>query len=331
MTDSEKSRLGRGLNALLGGKDDVGEKSELEEINIERIEPNPHQPRQDMGEEELEELSHSIAENGVLQPVILTPAEEGYYLVAGERRWRAAKMAGLERLPAVIRDIDEEQMMELALVENIHRQDLNPLEEARAYRRLQEEFELTQAELASRLGRSRSAISNTMRLLNLDSRVQEYVSRETLSAGQARALAGLEEEEKQRKAAERVIEDGMNVRQAEEYVSSLKQEGDSKQEIPPDGKSGDNEDDVLDELDRFSRQLDEIEKSEDGEESPADGDLISSVEEEARLRQGERLCRRLKELLEFSLELVEKGESWQLQIEIESMEGLEELIARLEE
>lgn len=323
MNEKNKSRLGRGLDALLGNKNN--REGELQNINLERIEPNPYQPREDIGEDKLNELAQSIEKNGVLQPVILTPTEEGFYLVAGERRWRAAKMADLDRIPAIVKNIDRDQMMELALIENIHRQDLNPLEEARAYKQLQEEFELTQAELASRLGRSRSSISNSLRLLQLDSGVQKFVSRETLSAGQARAIAGLDSDEEQLAAAEKIIEEDMSVREAEQYISELKSDKEDR-EI----KAG-AEEKVLDELDRISEEVERVEENQIEEED----ELLSDIADEALAdKRGKRL-KNLKEelegILQAPLKLEARGNTWQLKIELNGVEQLKRLIERLED
>ena len=322
MNEESKSRLGRGLDALLGGRDDT--EGELRQINLERIEPNPYQPRDDMEDEELKELAASIEENGVLQPVILTPASEseGYRLVAGERRWRAARLAGLETIPAVIRDIDREEMMEVALIENIHREDLNPLEEARAYEGLREEFDMTQAELASRLGRSRSAISNTLRLLQLTEEVQEHVSRETLSAGQARALAGLSSPEDQIKAAKKVIDQDMSVREAEELAAEIKTE---KTDAV---KAGDSEEDVLQELDKLSEEIEEAERA--GREKE-DEELLSSLEEKAIKRRVQELEAELKEIFQAPLSLRSDDQSWHLEVQLEKIEEIEDIIARLKD
>ncbi len=322
MNEESKSRLGRGLDALLGGRDDT--EGELRQINLERIEPNPYQPREDMEDEELKELAASIEENGVLQPVILTPASEseGYRLVAGERRWRAARLAGLETIPAVIRDIDREEMMEVALIENIHREDLNPLEEARAYEGLREEFDMTQAELASRLGRSRSAISNTLRLLQLTEEVQEHVSRETLSAGQARALAGLSSPEDQIKAAKKVIDQDMSVREAEELAAEIKTE---KTDAV---KAGDSEEDVLQELDKLSEEIEEAERA--GREKE-DEELLSSLEEKAIKRRVQELEAELKEIFQAPLSLRSDDQSWHLEVQLEKIEEIEDIIARLKD
>ncbi|SDM06097.1 ParB/RepB/Spo0J family partition protein [Halarsenatibacter silvermanii] len=324
MNEEKKSRLGRGLDALLGSKGEHDQ--ELKDINLERIEPNPYQPRDNAAaEEELEELAESVRENGILQPVILTTSGEGYYLVAGERRWRAARKAGLERIPALVRDLDQDKMMELALIENIHRKDLNPLEEARAYKQLLEELDLTQAELSSRLGRSRSSISNSLRLLKLPLEVQEYVSRETLSAGQARTLAGIDSKDQQIKAAEKIMEEKMSVRETEKYVSRLKKSAE---------ESGERKDKELLNIDRLSQKV-KTETSEPGEQLDEDEiDVRHSdggVEDKSRQVRRSSLEKQLSRMLPLEIKIKEDEESWQLHIKADSLDQLENLLQKFEE
>lgn len=210
--------LGRGLDALIPQA--VSEESS-NEIAVDQIKPNKFQPRRVFDEEVLGELSQSIQQYGVLQPVIVRKTLAGYELVAGERRWRASQKAGLKSIPAIIREYTDAEMTEIALIENLQRENLNPIEEGMAYRRLMEEFGLTQEEVARKIGRSRSLIANTIRLLNLPSVVQEYVSRGTLSMGQARPLLSLENEELQREAADMIIAEGLSARDAEELVKKF--------------------------------------------------------------------------------------------------------------
>ena len=206
--------LGRGLTSLIpGGRDDSPR-----EIPLDRIERNPYQPRQQVDDTDLEALSASIAEHGVLQPVLVTQVPGGYQLLAGERRVRAAQMAGLERVPAVVRSADEQDRLELALVENLQRSDLNSMDEARAFRQLSDEFGLTQEEIAGRMGRSRPAIANTLRLLDASPSVQVAVAEGRISEGHARALLGLPTAEAQDEALAAVLERGLSVRQAELLV-----------------------------------------------------------------------------------------------------------------
>lgn len=189
-------------------------------MDVTHIVPNRFQPRRTFGEEALEELATSIAEVGVLQPLIVTPRSDGdgWELISGERRWRAAQRAGLARVPVVVREVDEREMLEIALIENLQREDLDPIEEARGYRQLLEEFGLTQAELAGRVGRSRPAVANALRLLELPEPVRKRVEEGALSAGHARTLLGLEDRERIVEIAQRVIDRGLSVRQLERLV-----------------------------------------------------------------------------------------------------------------
>lgn len=207
-----KRALGMGLEALLP---DVSADDEVREIDIERIVANPYQPRRVFNEEALAELTTSIKEHGVIQPIIVRGKGDGFQVVAGERRLRASKAAGLTRIPAVIRDYSETQMMEIALVENIQRSDLNPIEEAAAMQRLMNEFGLTQEKMAERVGRSRPYVSNMLRILSLPDDVKDYVSRGTLTMGHARALLALGDVEAIRRAAQRIVNEKLSVRDAE--------------------------------------------------------------------------------------------------------------------
>ncbi|HOC07149.1 MAG: ParB/RepB/Spo0J family partition protein [Bacillota bacterium] len=205
-----KRALGRGLGALIPGADDTPPS----EVPLADIIPNPHQPRRNFDQQALEELAQSISEHGLLQPIVVRPHFGQYQLVAGERRFRAAKIAGLTSIPAVIMELTDRQLAEISLVENLQREDLNPLEEAHAYSRLLDEFNLTQEVLARRIGKSRSAIANTLRLLNLAPPVQAMVADGSLSPGHARTLLSLEAEE-QLQAAEKIVQQGLTVRAAE--------------------------------------------------------------------------------------------------------------------
>lgn len=214
---TRRTGLGRGLAALIPPGEDV--RASLIEVDIESITPNPHQPREVFDDEELEGLAASIKDVGLLQPVVVRQREEhGYDLIAGERRVRAAKLAGLERLPAIVRHTEDADLLKEALVENIHRVQLNPLEEAAAYRQLLDDFGFTQEELATSLGRSRPSITNAMRLLSLPSAIQRRVAAGVLSAGHARAVLGLAEASEQEALAERIVSEGLSVRATEEYV-----------------------------------------------------------------------------------------------------------------
>ena len=209
--------LGRGLGALLGEfPEETREKSPYQLLPIYKIEPNPDQPRQDFDEEALQDLSESIALHGVIQPLTVRETGSGYYqIIAGERRWRAARMAGLNDIPAVIIEADNRKAAELALIENLQRQDLNPVEEALGYQSLIDGFGLTQEEAAKQVGKSRPAVTNALRLLSLSREVLVKVRSGDLSAGHARAILALKDEKKQAQAAQKICALGLSVRQAE--------------------------------------------------------------------------------------------------------------------
>jgi ParB family chromosome partitioning protein len=209
--------LGRGLSALLA--DSLAQGDELLEVDIDLIEPNPDQPRYHFNETKLEELAQSIKANGLVQPILLRRIASGrYQIVAGERRWRAAQRAGLHKVNAVIRSIPDAKLLELALIENIQRAELNPIEEALAYQRLIQTLGLTQDEVAQRVGKDRSSIANYLRLLNLPAKIQKMLEEEQLSMGHARALLGLKSEEEQLKLAEDIIAGKLSVRDTEQAV-----------------------------------------------------------------------------------------------------------------
>jgi ParB family chromosome partitioning protein len=213
------SGLGRGLAALIPQRTaDPGPT----EVPLARIRPNPLQPRRRMGEAELEALAASIAEHGVLLPILVTQTLDGYQIVAGERRFRAAQLAGLERIPVVIRQVADRDQLELALVENLQREDLNPLEEAHAFRQLIDDFGMTQEDVAARVGRARSTVANTLRLLDLNERVQALVVEGHLSEGHARAIGGLAPEQQSR-VADVVMERELSTRETEELVRRLRE------------------------------------------------------------------------------------------------------------
>lgn len=217
---ARRSGLGKGLGALIPTEPDP-EESVFREIDISHIVPNPYQPREHFDEATLTSLAASIAEVGVVQPVIVRKALEGYEIVAGERRWRAAQRAGLRNVPALVRDADDRGALEAAVVENVHRQDLNALEEAAAYRQLMDDFGLTQSDVAARVGRSRSTVANTVRLLNLIPAVQRFVVEGHLSAGHGRALLTLEDEAVQQALAEEVVREGLTVRETERRAAEI--------------------------------------------------------------------------------------------------------------
>ena len=218
--------LGKGLGALLGDFEEVtSEKSPYQLLPLHKIEPNRSQPRQDFDEEELEALAESISLHGIIQPLTVRELESGYYqIIAGERRWRAARLAKLSEVPAVVIEADDRKAMELALIENLQRQDLNPVEEALGYRSLMEDYGLTQEEAANRVGKSRPAVANALRLLNLCPEVLEKVREGARSAGHARAVLSLKTEKKQKEAAQKIAALGLSVRQAELLCKNMDKE-----------------------------------------------------------------------------------------------------------
>ena len=225
---ARKKGLGRGLDELLSGSqvDDAFSAPApggIEQVALDEIEPNPFQPRDSVAESNLEELVASIREHGVLQPVILRRKDDGYKLIAGERRWRASRRAGLERVPAIVRDVTDDDALTLALVENVQRQDLNPVEKARAFREMADRFNLTQEEIATRTGKDRSTIANFMRLLELPDQVLELVSGGAISMGHARALAGMKSAKLQMRLCERIVRDDLSVRDTERMVAERRQ------------------------------------------------------------------------------------------------------------
>ncbi|MDQ3966614.1 MAG: ParB/RepB/Spo0J family partition protein [Actinomycetota bacterium] len=209
--------LGRGLSALISGGDSVGG-LRFEEVPVSAIRPSAYQPRRNFSEESIKELAASIREVGILQPLVIRSTEAGFELIAGERRLRAAKEAGLDRVPVLIRQAEQSESMEMALVENLQREDLNPLETAAAYQALMDGFGFTKDKLARRLGKSRAAVTNTLRLTRLPPSIREMVLAEKLSEGHARALLGLEMEERMLRVAERVQAEKLSVRKTEELV-----------------------------------------------------------------------------------------------------------------
>ncbi len=218
----EKKVLGKGLKALIGEPEEFAryETMSWDRLMLDEIEPNPLQPRENFDEEKLAELVSSIKVNGVLQPIIVRKVGAKYQIIAGERRWRAAQMADLMSIPAIIREATDQEMLKIALIENLQRQDLSPIEEANAYKSLIDEFSLTQDILAHYVGKDRSTIANTLRLLGLPKEIQGLVSRGTLSMGHARALLPLTDPAAQAELANRAIKDGLSVRQVERLVRS---------------------------------------------------------------------------------------------------------------
>ncbi len=221
-----RQALGKGLGALLPTSDT----DTVKKIPLDQIIANPYQPRQNFDVDALNELAESIKVHGVLQPILLRKASNGYELVAGERRWRAAKIAGLSEIPALIKELDDLGMSQMALIENLQRDDLNAIEEAQAYQNLLEKFAMTQEEIANAVGKSRVAVTNTLRLLKLSAYVRENVSRETLTPGHARALLALNDEKMQNDICKNIITEGWSVRQTEEYIRKLVEETTPKKE-----------------------------------------------------------------------------------------------------
>jgi len=225
---TRRSGLGKGLGALIPVEPEPEESiSQFRQVDISEIIPNRNQPRSHFDEEALTSLAASIAEIGVVQPVIVREIEQGYEIIAGERRWRAAQRAGLRRIPALLRGVDDQNALETAVVENVHRQDLNALEEAAAYRQLMDDFGLTQETVATRVGRSRSAIANTTRLLNLSPSVQRLIVEGQLSAGHGRALLSVDDEQSRETLAAEIVREGLTVRETENRASELSDQQDA--------------------------------------------------------------------------------------------------------
>ncbi|KPK66292.1 MAG: hypothetical protein AMS21_02805 [Gemmatimonas sp. SG8_38_2] len=224
----QQKRLGKGLGALLGDylPEETTESAESQQLPISELRPNPFQPRQALGRENLDELIASIRENGLLQPVVVRPVDGGgWEVVAGERRFRAVQELGWTHVPVMIRDADDRTMLVLALIENLQREDLSPLDEAHAYRRLVDEFGLTQAQVAERVGRDRSTVTNTIRLLALPKVVRNLLTDGKISAGHARALLGLEDEKRVIDLARAAAKDGLSVREVEQRVRQRRRGG----------------------------------------------------------------------------------------------------------
>ena len=226
--------LGRGLGALLGDfGDETTEKSAYQLLPIYKVEPNPDQPRQDFDEVALQELADSIEEHGIIQPLTVREMSSGYYqIIAGERRWRAARLANLSEVPVVVIEADDKKATELALIENLQRSDLNPVEEALGYQTLIRDYGLTQENAAKRVGKSRPAVANALRLLDLCPEVLEKLREGKLTAGHARAVLTLKNEKKQQEAAQKIIALGLSVRQAELLCKNMSQEPKKTQELP---------------------------------------------------------------------------------------------------
>ncbi|SFB22671.1 chromosome partitioning protein, ParB family [Acetitomaculum ruminis DSM 5522] len=238
--------LGKGLDSLIPRVEDeeekevkvnkkTSEKKDALEIEINKIEPNKKQPRKNFDEDALAELSESIKQFGLIQPIVVRKIDKGYYeIIAGERRWRASKLAGLKKVPVIIKDYNELETMEISLIENIQRQDLNPVEEALAYKNLLENFNLKQDELAERVSKSRTAVTNSLRLLNLCEKVQAMLIDEMISTGHARALIPIEDEELQYELAQKIFDEKLSVRETEKLVKRIKKGEPQKPSKTPD-------------------------------------------------------------------------------------------------
>lgn len=234
--ENKKGGLGRGLGALFEEEPQVKPAEEIEDLPLAEVRPNPYQPRKNFDEKKLAELAESIKENGVLQPIIVRRSVGGYEIIAGERRCRASELAGQATIPAIIRQFDESQMMEVAILENLQREDLTPLEEAQAYEMLQKNLGLTQEEVSKKMGKSRPYITNYLRLLTLPQKTKGLLQRGELSMGQARTLLGLKDKDRIDELAKRVVKEGMPVRKVEALVAKMNERG-QKQKKKNAGKS----------------------------------------------------------------------------------------------
>ncbi|MGO2789738.1 MAG: ParB/RepB/Spo0J family partition protein [Lactobacillus delbrueckii] len=234
--EKKKGGLGRGLGALFEEEPQVKPAEEIEDLPLAEVRPNPYQPRKNFDEKKLAELAESIKENGVLQPIIVRRSVGGYEIIAGERRCRASELAGPATIPAIIRQFDESQMMEVAILENLQREDLTPLEEAQAYEMLQKNLGLTQEEVSKKMGKSRPYITNYLRLLTLPQKTKGLLQRGELSMGQARTLLGLKDKDRIDELAKRVVKEGMPVRKVEALVAKMNERG-QKQKKKNAGKS----------------------------------------------------------------------------------------------
>lgn len=234
--EKKKGGLGRGLGALFEEEPQVKPAEEIEDLPLAEVRPNPYQPRKNFDEKKLAELAESIRENGVLQPIIVRRSVGGYEIIAGERRCRASELAGQATIPAIIRQFDESQMMEVAILENLQREDLTPLEEAQAYEMLQKNLGLTQEEVSKKMGKSRPYITNYLRLLTLPQKTKGLLQRGELSMGQARTLLGLKDKDRIDELAKRVVKEGMPVRKVEALVAKMNERG-QKQKKKNAGKS----------------------------------------------------------------------------------------------
>jgi len=218
-----KKALGKGLEAFIPEEFGILKEDRYAEVEIEKIRPNPHQPRTQFDEASIDELARSIKETGIIQPLLVVPEEDHYKLIVGERRWRAAQRAGLRVVPVIIRNMTEDKQLEVSLIENIHREDLNPLEIAEAFERMVDQLGLTQQEVADRVGKDRASVANYIRLLKLPPEIKRFIREGKLSMGQARAILSLEDEELQKRVAFQVVEKSLSVRETEKLVQKFKE------------------------------------------------------------------------------------------------------------
>lgn len=238
---AKKGGLGKGLDSLITDKVSKTAAAKTEEknekaadgimVNINKVEPNREQPRKNFDEDALVELSESIKQFGMLQPLIVQDKKDYYEIIAGERRWRAAKLAGLKEVPVIIKNLTEQEVVEISLIENIQRENLNPIEEAMAFKRLLEEFNLKQDEVAERVSKSRTAVTNSMRLLKLDERVQQMIIDDMISTGHARALLAIDDKDEQYNLANRIFDEKLSVRDTEKLVKEIKNPKKTKEKV----------------------------------------------------------------------------------------------------
>jgi ParB family chromosome partitioning protein len=218
-----KKALGKGLGAFIPEEFGILKEDRYAEVELDKLKPNPQQPRTMFDDQSIDELARSIRETGIIQPVLVVPEEDHYKIIVGERRWRAARKAGLRSIPVIIRNILAEKQLEISLIENIHRQDLNPLDIASGFQRLHEELGLTQQEIADKVGKDRASVANYIRLLRLPEEIKRYIRENQLSMGQARAILALEEPELQLQVARQVVDKGLSVRETEKLLQRFKE------------------------------------------------------------------------------------------------------------
>jgi len=236
---ANKKKLGNSLQSLLGEAIGLETSESIKKLNLSEIHPNESQPRKLFTQDQMKTLVNSIREHGILQPIIVCPSKKGYKIIAGERRWRAANILGLKDMPVIIKNADSEKVLEIALVENIQREDLNPIEKAHAFLDLKNNFGLTQEQISLKVGQDRSSVANIIRLLDLPEKIQDFVSRGTISMGHARALLPLKDPKKQKTFCDRIIADRLSVRQTEDLIASnIKKIPQPSSKVPDDSKAG---------------------------------------------------------------------------------------------